>query len=108
MGRFFTHYVWRPLEGLGLKDPSPASSRHEAQRKALAQWTNENRRLLVCGHTHYQEHDGYYWNIGSGVIPGVIECIELRGGRVTIQGRDLSAIEKEARDGAFPSTRDSY
>lgn len=77
--RFFVRYVWKPLEYLGLKDPRPSRRgvRHERSRRKLKRWANDMGIKVIAGHTHFQEHDGYYWNCGSSVNPGVIEYIEF-------------------------------
>ena len=92
IGRFFTRYVWKPLEMIGVKSwlsTSKNIKRHDLVRNALCEWANENKVTLICGHTHTQEHEGYYWNVGSGVKEG-IECIEgppLKLVRWTERGR---------------------
>ncbi len=82
LGRIFTRYIWKPLEWIGFQDPTSASKnsrRHETVRKALSEWANGRGIHLIAGHTHRQEQDGFYWNIGSGITPGRVECIEWDG-----------------------------
>ncbi len=82
LGKIFTRYIWKPLEWMGFQDPTSASKnprRHETVRKALSEWANSRGVHLIAGHTHRQEQDGFYWNCGSGITPGRIECIEWDG-----------------------------
>lgn len=84
IGRWFARYPWKILEYIGFQDnwfsPSKNMKRHELVRMNLMNWANDKKITLVCGHVHSQEHYGYYWNVGSGVIPGRIECIEFVDG----------------------------
>ena len=80
MGRFFTCYIWKPLELIGIKDFTSASKnlkKHDLIRKMHNEWANKNEIALIYGHTHAQENEGHAFNVGSGVNPGKIEIIEF-------------------------------
>lgn len=80
VSRFFVRYIWKPLEYLGIKDPpsSQKGVRHDRSRRKLKRWANDRGITVIAGHTHYQEHEGNYWNCGSSINPGVIEFIEFK------------------------------
>ncbi len=82
IGRWFTRYVWKPLEMIGIKDFTSASKnlkKHDLVRKMHNDWANKNEVTLIYGHTHAQESCGYAWNIGCGVEAGKIDVIEYDG-----------------------------
>ena len=87
LSRFFVRYVWKPLEYLGLKDPpsSKKGVRHDRSRRKLKMWANNMGIRVVAGHTHFQEHDGFYWNCGSSINSGVIEFIEFKEGELCLK-----------------------
>lgn len=91
VGKWFTRNIWRKLQWLGFRDPTSAQKernpkKHEATKITLKEWAKTRATHLVCGHTHFQETGagGYFWNCGSGVQPGRVECIELIGGNFTL------------------------
>ncbi len=78
-GRWFTRYVWKPLELVGIQDPTSASksvSRHDLVRQAHIDWAQSRGIREIYGHLHRQYQEGCSFNIGSGVTSGQIECIE--------------------------------
>ncbi|MBE3137669.1 MAG: hypothetical protein IMZ43_09830 [Thermoplasmata archaeon] len=80
VGRFFTRYIWKYIEVLGIKDPTSASKnlkKHDLVRKMHNEWANRLEIPLVYGHTHFQEQCGYAWNVGGGITPGRVDIIEL-------------------------------
>jgi UDP-2,3-diacylglucosamine pyrophosphatase LpxH len=89
--RFLVRYVWRPLESLGINDPTSAAKNYVKRKQTeerLIQWVSGNRRMLVSGHTHRPTFPGVgeppYFNDGSCVHPGCITAIEIAGGRITL------------------------
>jgi hypothetical protein len=79
VGRFFTRYVWKPLEQIGLKQPPTNPYRHETQRKALIEWANSREVIHVHGHIHLLERNGFDIDGGNSVEPGILQCVELTG-----------------------------
>ncbi len=81
VGRFFTRYVWRPLEYLGIRDWTSASKnlkRHDLVRSLHLEWASRHPDVLLgCGHLHKLENVGNYWNFGSSTNVGQIDCVEL-------------------------------
>ena len=87
VSRFFVRYIWKPLEYLNLKDPpsSKGGVRHDRSRRKLKRWANDRGIRVIAGHTHFQEHEGNYWNCGSSINPGVIEYIEFKEGELCLK-----------------------
>jgi predicted phosphodiesterase len=71
-------HLWKNLEEMGLKESM--GDRHSAQRQCLVEWSNAQAMPSVFGHIHFREQDGKYFNIGSSVNPGRVECLELNEG----------------------------
>lgn len=83
ISRFLVRYVWRPLEGLGIPDPTSAAKNNHKKKKSeqlLTNWAKENGHLLVTGHTHHPmigTKDSPYFNTGSCIHPAGITGIEI-------------------------------
>lgn len=82
--RFLVRYVWKPLEHIGMTDPTSAAKNNHRKTKTekrLLNWANEQKQILITGHTHRPRlnfSDPYYFNTGSCVHPRCITCIEIR------------------------------
>lgn len=90
VSRFLVRYVWKPLEQIGILDPTSAAKNYTTKQRTerrLAEWSKENRRLLITGHTHRpmvtQDASGYM-NTGSCVHPYLITCIEIENDTVAL------------------------
>lgn len=83
LSRFLVRYIWNPLENLGVLDPTSAAKNYRVKNKCetrLNQWAEENRRILITGHTHrpvLPAEPARYYNTGSCVHPRCITCIEI-------------------------------
>lgn len=56
VSRFLVRYIWRPLEQLGIPDPTSAAKNHRKKKsseKRLARWAAQQHHLLITGHTHH-------------------------------------------------------
>ncbi|HWT75800.1 MAG TPA: metallophosphoesterase [Mobilitalea sp.] len=91
LSRFLVRYIWRPLELVGVKDPTSASKNHHkknAVEKKLVEWAKENNQILICGHTHRPVFPNVgeipYFNDGSCVHPRCITGIEIRNGTISL------------------------
>ena len=90
IGWFFTKYIWRNLQWIGLKDPTTAQKdknpqKHELTRIAFHDWARGRKQTVMFGHTHYAESDPpYYWNCGSWVGNGG-QAIEMIGNEITLK-----------------------
>ncbi|HHV13106.1 MAG TPA: serine/threonine protein phosphatase [Clostridiales bacterium] len=91
LSRFLVRYLWRPLELLGIKDPTSAAKnqgKKNTVEKRLMAWADENQQMLICGHTHRpvfpKVGTSLYFNDGSCVHPRCITGIEIRGGMIAL------------------------
>jgi predicted phosphodiesterase len=91
LGKFFNRYFWKPLQLIGLHDPtSPAQNfvkRNKVEQR-LTDWTRDNNLIILTGHTHRSRFpDKYevpYYNAGSCVHPRCITAIEISGGEIVL------------------------
>lgn len=83
LSRFLVRYVWKPLEQIGILDPTSAARNYrikEKSEKRLNHWAEKNQRCLITGHTHRPvlgSLETHYFNTGSCVHPRCITCIEI-------------------------------
>lgn len=90
--RFLVRYLWRPLEQLGVHDPTSAAKNYrkkERVEKRMADWARSHQQMLAAGHTHRPhfpegEGEGRYFNTGSGVHPYSVTAIEIVQGRISL------------------------
>ncbi|HPO04474.1 MAG TPA: serine/threonine protein phosphatase [Bacillota bacterium] len=89
--RFLVRYLWRPLELLGINDPTSAATnpkRKKAVERALIRWTEKEKQPLIAGHTHRavfpKPGDSCYFNDGSCVHPRCITALEIADGNITL------------------------
>jgi UDP-2,3-diacylglucosamine pyrophosphatase LpxH len=93
--RFLVRYLWRPLESLGIKDPTSSSKnkqKKEAVEKELMDFV-QNKMIMIAGHTHRanfpdvcgsNDKQPLYFNDGSCVHPRCITAIEIVEGRISL------------------------
>lgn len=90
VARFLVRYVWRPLELLGIPDPTSAATNYtlkEKTEKRLNQWAKNNDTILITGHTHRAmtgNRNNPYFNSGCCVYPGSITALELASRHFTL------------------------
>lgn len=91
VNRFLVRYLWKPLEQLGVLDPTSAAKNYTKKKKSelrLNAWAEDRRHILITGHTHRpmlsDKADTRYINTGSCVHPLCITCIEICCGRITL------------------------
>lgn len=115
--RFLVRYLWRPLEQLGVKDPTSAAKNYrkkERVERRMAQWAEKNSQVLIAGHTHRPHFSkegtgGWYFNTGSGVHPHSVTAIEIvQGSLALVKWRQLPdanryvRVEREVLEGPLP------
>ena len=94
---FLVRYVWRPLENMGVLDPTSAAKNYRVKNKCetkLNRWASENRRFSITGHTHrpvMPAEPSFYYNTGSCVHPRCITCIEIEQGGMALVKWSMSA-----------------
>lgn len=83
--------LWRPLQLLGLQDPSSASQdiyKVQKVEEVLIKWSEEHHQPIIAGHTHKahfpKKGKAPYFNIGSCVHPRWITCIEIVDGKIAL------------------------
>jgi UDP-2,3-diacylglucosamine pyrophosphatase LpxH len=109
LARFLVRYVWRPLESLGVNDPTSAAKNYTKRKKTeerLIEWISEKGRMLVAGHTHRptfpRPGEPPYFNDGSCIHPGCITAIEIAGGSIAL----VKWCVKVRADGTLYAGRD--
>jgi UDP-2,3-diacylglucosamine pyrophosphatase LpxH len=114
ISRLLVRRVWKRLLLLGVKEvhrPAPPEPRApglwdrimEWLRAEfvdrLIEWAEENRRILICGHTHRpalaQVGAAPYFNTGNCVDPGVITGLEITHGAIS----QVRWVARSAADG---------
>lgn len=91
LARFLVRYLWRPLELLGVKDPTSAAKNNikkNSIEKTIMQWSKEHKQMIICGHTHRPVFprigEPLYFNDGSCVHPRCITAIEISNGMILL------------------------
>ncbi len=88
---FLVRYLWKPLEAIGVKNPTSANKNYikkESIEKHIINWANDNRQIVIAGHTHrpYMPKVGenLYFNDGSCVHPRCITAIEIENNKISL------------------------
>lgn len=90
LSRFLVRYLWKPLEQLGVLDPTSSAKnyrRRQKSEKRLSAWAVKNDCYLITGHTHRPmlgDPGTHYSNTGSCVHPYCITCIEIEDNAATL------------------------
>lgn len=96
INRFLVRYVWKPLELVGVPDPTSAAknnTKKEKTEKLLSQWAKDNQVILITGHTHRPmagSKESPFFNTGSCIHPGSITGIEIENRCITLIKWSLS------------------
>lgn len=87
---FLVRYLWKPLESIGILDPTSAAKNHTTKKrmeKRLISWAKNHEGILITGHIHRPRmslSDAPYLNTGSCVHPHCITCIEIYGEKLRL------------------------
>ncbi|MBP1756167.1 MAG: hypothetical protein H6Q59_2565 [Firmicutes bacterium] len=91
MSRFLVRYLWRPLELVGIRDPTSTSKntkKKNAVEKNLMEFAKDHNQMMICGHTHRpvfpKVGEAPYFNDGSCVHPRCITALEIRNGTISL------------------------
>lgn len=91
LSRWLVRYVWRPLEIIGVQDPtSPVNNRSRKMdiEEVLKEYAQAENRLVIAGHTHRkvfpEPGQSPYFNDGCCVYPHFITAIELAEGALSL------------------------
>lgn len=89
--RFLARYLWRPLNIIGVNDPTSAAKNYKKKEKIekrLTKWVRKEKHMLISGHTHRpmfpEPGEPPYFNGGSSVHPQDITGIEIENGNMTL------------------------
>jgi len=84
LSRFLVRYLWKPLESLGINDPTSTAKNYKKKddiERKLTQWVIKEKCMLIAGHTHRPSFpeigEAPYFNDGSCVHPRCITAIEI-------------------------------
>lgn len=116
LSAFLVRHVWKPLEMLGVADPTSAARNYKKQKKAeerLERFSEKRKMLLIAGHTHRpmlpKPNESLYLNDGSCVHPGCITALELEKGAITlvrwcttVRRDNTLSVSREVLEGPIP------
>ena len=91
LSRFLVRYLWRPLDLIGIRDPTSAAKndgRKNTVEKRLYEYAEKNNQMIITGHTHHpvfpKAGEPPYFNDGSCVHPRCITSIEISNGAISL------------------------
>lgn len=91
LSRFLVRYLWRPLELIGIRNPTSTAEntgKKTKVEKRLADWSYKNKQMIITGHTHRpvlpKPGEILYFNDGCCVNPRHITGIEITNGSVSL------------------------
>lgn len=91
LSRFLVRYLWKPLQTIGVNDPTRTArnfKNKEAAGKKLTKWVIKENHMIIAGHTHRPVFPDLgeppYFNDGSCVHPRCITAIEIAYGYITL------------------------
>lgn len=90
LSRFLVRYLWKPLEQLGVLDPTSAAKNYRRRQRSemrLSKWAIKKNCYLITGHTHRPmlgNEETRYFNTGSCVHPRCITCLEIEDGAISL------------------------
>ena len=117
---FLVRFVWKPLEMMGIADPTSAARNYKKRKKTerrLEQFAWKKQIMLIAGHTHRpvlsKPGESFYMNDGSCVHPRCITALELENGAITLVKWAMTvrrdgtlAVSREILEG--PVAREDY
>lgn len=91
LARFLVRLLWKPLEHIGIKDPTSTAQVYEKKKaveKKLTEWIIENKVMMITGHTHKPMFSDFdtpaYFNDGSCVSEDAITAIEIENDEISL------------------------
>ena len=91
LSRFLVRHVWRPLEMIGIKNPTSASlndKKTDKVERILMDYCKRESLMMIAGHTHKPMFpcpgETMYFNDGSCVFPHYVTAIELEEGHLSL------------------------
>lgn len=114
VSRFLVRYVWKPLESIGILDPTSAAKNNVKKKKSeteLMKWALANDKILIAGHTHHPmpgNDQSPYFNTGSCVHPTGITAIEIENRCLSLVKWSIQADENMALYASRERLGDKY
>lgn len=115
LSRFLVRHLWKPLEHLGISDPTNAAknySRMKRTEKRLQSFAQKYNLFLIAGHTHrpyLSKEVSHYANTGSCVHPYSITCLEIEKLQISLVKWSISSdsnnrlfVKRELLEGPHP------
>lgn len=91
LSRFLVRFLWRPLELIGVNNPTSAAKNNKKKKqieRILTSWSINQNQMIITGHTHRATMptvgEPLYFNDGSCVHPRGITAIEIENGEVSL------------------------
>lgn len=91
LSKFLVRHLWRPLQLIGVRDPTSASGNHIKKLKIeehMRSWVERQHTILIAGHTHRSMFpapgDTPYFNGGCCVHPQRITALEIENNRISL------------------------
>jgi UDP-2,3-diacylglucosamine pyrophosphatase LpxH len=91
LSRFLVRHLWKPLEMIGVHDPTSTSGNYEKKEtveRILTEWSARKNQMVIAGHTHRPVFpnvgEPMYFNDGSCVHPRCITGIEIAQGNIML------------------------
>ncbi len=90
VAKFLVRYLWKPLESIGVSDPTSAARNYTQKKKIekrLTDWACCEKKVLITGHTHRPmlgSDASPYFNTGSCIHPRCITCLEIQQRKITL------------------------
>jgi UDP-2,3-diacylglucosamine pyrophosphatase LpxH len=109
LAKFLVNHLWKPLELVGLEDPTSAAKNNKVKEKIemrLAAWAEDRHIPVIAGHTHRavfpEPGEGRYFNDGCCVHNWSITALEIEQGLISL----VKWGEKTRDDGTMYIGRD--
>lgn len=116
LSRFLVRHLWKPLERLGIADPTSAGKNYtrstKKTEKRLEKFAKQKGILQIAGHTHrpyLSEENLHYCNSGCCIHPYSITCLEIENLQISLVKWQLNTdsnnhlyVKREILSGPFP------
>ena len=100
VSRFLVRYLWKPLELIGVHDPTSTSKnnvKRESVEKKLMKWSAKSNQVIIAGHTHRAVFpvigEPGYFNDGCCVHPYSITGIEITNGTISLVNWEVKTMK---------------
>lgn len=91
LGKLLVKHLWKPLEAIGVNDPTSPAKNYEIKISVaiqLTEWVIQQKHMLIAGHNHKPSFPEVgqppYFNDGSCIHPRCITGIEISEGTIRL------------------------